>query len=126
MRESIVDISTKEMTRRFGNEITLEQVFDDIVTCFRIDPARLKSESRYRDLVTVRQIYCFVAKSMTNHTLREIGALIGDRDHTTIISSIRKVKRFIGTKDATFMDFWDKYTKRTNIYNEMLIVNHIR
>ena len=52
----------------------------------------LFSSRRTQNLVRPRQVAMYLAKEMTLKSLPEIGYIIGDRDHSTILHSVRKVK----------------------------------
>lgn len=53
--------------------------------------ADLVGERRTADVVLERQILAWLTKTVTVASLPIIGAMIGGRDHTTIIHSIRKI-----------------------------------
>jgi hypothetical protein len=65
----------------------------------------LKLESKHRDrsIVDLRNIFCFLAKSM-GYTLTNIGAYL-NRDHTTIIHCINNFKALVEVDSA----FKEKY-----------------
>jgi hypothetical protein len=56
-----------------------------------ISTQELVSRSRLRRAVTPRQIAHFLAKTLMRKSLPQIGRLIGGRDHTTVLHSIRKI-----------------------------------
>ena len=56
-----------------------------------ISTQELLSRSRLRRAVTPRQIAHFLAKTLMRKSLPQIGRLIGGRDHTTVLHSIRKI-----------------------------------
>lgn len=67
----------------------------------------IRSKSRKQKFVEPRQVYCKLAITLTTATLKGIGALIQDRDHTTVLYSIQHISDIIHTEDV----FRDKYTK---------------
>lgn len=64
----------------------------------------LSSRIRKRELVELRNIYCYLAKQM-GYTLYVIGRSLGNRDHTTIIHNINSFKNLIEQNDL----FREKY-----------------
>lgn len=72
----------------------------------------LGSPARFRDLTDLRHIYCYIANKM-GHSLSEVGKSLNNRDHTTVINSVRKFKSLIETDK----EFREKYIK---------ILNHIK
>lgn len=52
-----------------------------------------KSPQRYREIVACRQEICYRLKTETPISLPHIGRIMGGRDHTTILHSVRKHKQ---------------------------------
>jgi len=59
----------------------------------------LHNKSRQRDLVELRNIYCFMAKRM-KYSLKTIGHSIGNRDHTTVIHNLRSFADRMDTEET--------------------------
>lgn len=59
----------------------------------------LRSENRNKELVLARQLTMYIMKKNTNRSLREIGAYLGDRNHTTVKHALSKIEQYI-LKDA--------------------------
>lgn len=55
----------------------------------------LRSENRNKELVLVRQLTMYIMKKNTNRSLREIGAYLGDRNHTTVKHALSKIEQHI-------------------------------
>jgi len=55
----------------------------------------LRSQNRNKELALVRQLTMYVMKKHTNKSLREIGAYLGDRNHTTVKHAISKIEQCI-------------------------------
>ena len=49
------------------------------------------SKNRSSEIARPRQIAMYLCKNMTNSSLEMIGAILGGRDHSTIIHGIRKI-----------------------------------
>jgi len=52
----------------------------------------LKGQRRTRDIALARQISMFLIRKLTNLSLKDIGSLFEGRDHTTVLSSIRRIE----------------------------------
>jgi chromosomal replication initiator protein len=52
----------------------------------------LRSENRNKELTFARQVTMYVMKKNTDKSLREIGAYLGDRNHTTVKHAISKIE----------------------------------
>ena len=59
----------------------------------------LKSKHRYRELVELRNIYCYLARMM-GYSLITVGQSLGNRDHTTVIHNVTCFKNLMETNDA--------------------------
>ena len=55
----------------------------------------LRSENRNKELVLARQLTMYIMKKNTNRSLREIGAYLGGRNHTTVKHALSKIEQYI-------------------------------
>jgi len=55
----------------------------------------LRSENRNKELALARQVTMYIMKKNTNRSLREIGAYLGDRNHTTVKHAISKIEQHL-------------------------------
>ncbi|MGH8274865.1 MAG: chromosomal replication initiator protein DnaA [Gammaproteobacteria bacterium] len=83
--------------------ITIENIQRMVSNYFRIRPADLSSKSRSRSITRPRQIAMALAKELTRHSLPEIGAAFGGRDHSTVLHACRKIAA-LRASDATIDD----------------------
>jgi chromosomal replication initiation ATPase DnaA len=59
----------------------------------------MKSTARQHDLVTKRNICCYLLRKYADLSLKSIGALMG-KDHTTVINSLKTLKSSMKDKPA--------------------------
>ncbi len=78
-----------------GSPSSPEAVRDLVAEAWGVAGHALASRSRRRNLAVPRQVAMFLIKEILDLPLQQIGALFGDRDHSTVIHSIRKVERQI-------------------------------
>lgn len=116
----IIDISVEGMNRldKFDKSVSLDEIFNDVINSLNVDHNKIKSVIRSRELVLARQIYCYVASLTGRYSLSKIATLIGNRHHSTVLVSIRKVKNNISVKDPLFMDSWDQYIENSKIWGK--------
>lgn len=57
----------------------------------------LRGQNRSKNTAAARQIAMYLIRTLTTLSLKEIGAEFGDRNHSTVISSISKVEEMIKT-----------------------------
>lgn len=55
------------------------------------------SQRRDMPVVRIRQVAMFLAKTLTPKSLPEIGRRFGGRDHTTVLSAVRRIKALMET-----------------------------
>ncbi len=73
-------------------EITIEQIVDGTCSCCNVRQEDLFGKSRKANIVRARQLSIYLAQKHTHLTHSRIGALIGNRDHATVIHSIRTIE----------------------------------
>ncbi|MDT8386759.1 MAG: chromosomal replication initiator protein DnaA [Thiogranum sp.] len=71
--------------------VSMDNIQKTVAEYFKIRVADLLSARRTRSITRPRQIAMALAKELTSHSLPEIGAAFGGRDHTTVMHACRKV-----------------------------------
>jgi hypothetical protein len=84
---------------------TLKECFDPFLPEIGGFTYNLDSRSRCRELVELRSIYCYLGRQM-RYSLDTIGKSVGDRDHTTVINSLRNFNDLMDTDEQ----FRQKYS----------------
>jgi chromosomal replication initiator protein len=73
------------------HEITIEDILRAVTARFSVRLADLQSKKRSRSIAFPRQVCMYLARSMTRHSLEEIGGYFGGRDHTTVLHANRTI-----------------------------------
>jgi chromosomal replication initiator protein len=73
-------------------KITMADIMELITTEFSISARDLTSKSRTQAISLPRQIGMFLARNYTEHSLEEVGRFFGNRDHTTVLYAVGKIK----------------------------------
>lgn len=71
--------------------ITIENIQKTVAEYYKIRTSDLHSSRRSRSITRPRQLAMALSKELTNHSLPEIGAAFGGRDHTTVLHGCRKI-----------------------------------
>ena len=71
---------------------TADSIIEETAKYYMLTPDDLKSQRRTRDTAHARQVAMFLMRKLTNLSLKDIGFLFGGRDHTTVLSSIRRIE----------------------------------
>jgi chromosomal replication initiator protein len=105
----------KEVIRNFvstiNKEITVEFIQQLVAEHFNVPVEKLHHETRKRNVVIARQLSMFLAKKMTNKSLKTIGENFGGRDHSTVIYSCKAVQDMMDT-DLIFKDTVSELEKK--------------
>lgn len=83
---------------------TLQEITAAVCAMYAVTALDIKSGRRTANVVLPRQIVAYLGKILTMRSLPEIGHYLGDRDHTTILHSVRKIDRLRQTDDALHGD----------------------
>lgn len=73
-------------------EWTLERIIKTVAKYFSVSIVEMRSPKRHKTLVLARQYVAYLARLLTNATLRQIGAQFSARDHSTIVHAIHEME----------------------------------
>src|SRR5262249_25083501 len=79
---------------------TVERIAQRVGRYFQVEPTQLQSRRRSRNALVPRQVGMYLARQLTELSLRQIGAYFGGRDHSTVLHACRKVEQALA-KDVT-------------------------
>ena len=80
--------------------ITMETIQREVAAYFDVKLHDLKGPKRHRAIAHPRMVAMFLARKLTNMSYPEIGSRFGGKDHSTVISAVRKIER-LTTEDPT-------------------------
>jgi len=72
--------------------ITIENIQKTVCEYYKVRSSELLSKKRSRSIARPRQVAMHLSKTLTRHSLPEIGEAFGGRDHTTVLHAHRKIK----------------------------------
>ncbi len=72
--------------------VTIENIQKTVADYYKVRLSDLLSPRRSRSIARPRQVAMALAKELTNHSLPEIGAAFGGRDHTTVLHACKRIK----------------------------------
>lgn len=72
--------------------ITIETIQRTVCEYFNIPEDLIRAKTRKQEIVNARQIAMFLAKDLTNSSLKTIGLHFGGRDHSTVIHAYQSVE----------------------------------
>ncbi len=81
----------EEQLDRDRRAVDLERIATVVGDYYRVGVDALCSRSRERSISSFRHIAIYLARTLTDHSLAEIGRFFGRRNHATVNSSFRKI-----------------------------------
>ena len=105
----------KDLLNLSENKVTIDLIQTVVCKFFKISKNEMLSSRRSRYLVRPRQTAIYLTKILTSKSLPEIGREFSNRDHTTIIHSVKTIEK-IKEKDPEMVDNISKL-KNQILYN---------
>jgi len=75
------------------NKVTIDLIQSTVCKFYKISKNEMLSSRRSRYLVRPRQTAIYLTKILTSKSLPEIGREFSNRDHTTIIHSVKTIEK---------------------------------
>jgi len=100
-RELTLDLA-KEVVRTVSNsnssrQLTIDEIKQEVSTYYNQPVELLSAKTRKHEVVLARQMCMYLAKQMTQMSLKSIGMHFGGRDHTTVLHSCQQIMNYIDT-----------------------------
>ena len=90
---SEVKVVLKDLLNIGENKITIDLIQSIVCKFFKISKNEMLSSRRSRYLVRPRQTAIYLTKILTSKSLPEIGRAFSNRDHTTVIHSVKTIEK---------------------------------
>ena len=90
---SEVKVVLKDLLNIGENKVTIDLIQSTVCRFFKISKNEMLSSRRSRYLVRPRQTAIYLTKILTSKSLPEIGREFSNRDHTTIIHSVKTIEK---------------------------------
>ena len=110
-----IKIVLKDLLNLAENKVTIDLIQTLVCKFFKISKNEMLSARRSRYLVRPRQTAIYLTKILTSKSLPEIGREFSNRDHTTIIHSVKTIEK-LKEKDPEMVDNINKL-KNQILYN---------
>ncbi len=104
----------RNFVKQINKEITLDFIQRLVAEHFSLPVDKLQGKTRKRQVVIARQLSMYLAKNLTDKSLKNIGEKFGGRDHSTVIYSCRTVQDLMET-DAIFKDTVSELEKKIKL-----------
>ena len=86
-----------DILRASDRKITVEEIQRKVSDHYNIRLSDMIGPKRLRSYARPRQVAMYLAKTLTNRSLPEIGRRFGGRDHTTVMHGVRRIEELKAT-----------------------------
>ncbi len=87
-----------------GKKIDIKFILDVVADYYDVKKADIKSSTRSKKVVRARQVVMYIAKEYTSESLDKIGKEAANRNHATVIYSIKSIESLLKTDDSLIKD----------------------
>ncbi len=103
-KESIDNVISSIDPGNIPTDVLVEKIIFTTAKYYGVRVDDIKSKSRTDNIAFARHICVYIIKKLTELSYKAIGAFLGGRDYSTLISSYNKVEEYINTKKNTDSD----------------------
>ena len=83
----------RDILDRDEQNVTIEIIQKFVANYYQLRVTDLKSRNNSKNITLPRQIAMYLSKSLTSHSLPQIGKSFGGKHHSTVIHSIKKIDK---------------------------------
>ena len=87
----------RDTVERVAAAISMDDIIKCVTADFRVKLSDLQSRKRSQSVAHPRQVAMYLARTLTRHSLEEIGGYFAGRDHTTVMHACDKIRRLLKT-----------------------------
>ncbi|KAA0213731.1 MAG: chromosomal replication initiator protein DnaA [Leptolyngbya sp. PLA3] len=81
-----------ESPQRVGKRPSVDAIINVVTDFYSVKRTDLLGKRRHKSISLPRQVCMYLARKETSHSLEEIGAHFGGRDHTTVMHAVRTIE----------------------------------
>lgn len=100
--------------------VPAEFIMKAVAAKYNVPVVDIRSQRRTRIVIIPRHEYCWLVQKLTTLSLPQIGKLAGKRDHTTVLSAIRRVNERIADRSEYGIELADFMQTIQSSYVESL------
>lgn len=98
----------------YGKGLTVQVVISNICEVGEITPTLLKSKTRKRNIVNLRQMCFYILRKKKGMVFETIGREFG-KDHATVLHGVRNIESLLEIKDFEITELFNRVkTKLSN------------
>ena len=97
LANNIIETVKVEKTSKFVNVINPAYILSIVCRYNNVNIDDVKGKRRFKELITARREYCYLAYKITKLSQREVGNEVGI-DHATVLHHYRTISAWLGIK----------------------------
>ena len=101
-KNSIADLMT-------GGEpvgVTIDRILEKVAKKYGVSTEDIRGSKRTKEIAWARHISIYLIRKLTDMSLPQIGKIF-NRDHTTVINSLKTIEKELGSNSITDIDIAD-------------------
>jgi chromosomal replication initiator protein len=83
----------KDIIKSQKSKISLDDIIETVAEYYKIPVNKIREKDRRKEVAHCRQVGMYIAKTITNFSLKTIGLNFGGRDHSTVIHSVHTIEK---------------------------------
>lgn len=91
--QDLVQEALKDLLAVQDKLVSVDNIIKTVADYYKIKVVDILSKSKNRAVSRPRQVAMYLCKELTDHSLPEIGAAFGRRDHTTVLHACKQVSK---------------------------------
>jgi chromosomal replication initiator protein len=84
-----------ELAETQEKPLTIADIERVVADHYKLKGPLLRSKKRHKDIAHARHVAMYLARTLTNASLPQIGKNFGDRDHTSVLHACNKIKGMV-------------------------------
>ncbi len=96
----LVKKTVKEIATNRPSNISIDQITKVVCEFYDVEENKVREKNRKKEIVLARQVAMYLAKKLTNASLKTIGLHFGGRDHSTVIHAQNSIEELIHTNES--------------------------
>ena len=119
LTSNLVEVALADLLPQHG-DVQPEAVVNQVAQYYKLSVDKLLSLDRSRDVARPRQVAMYLLREEAHISYPQIGAVLGGRDHTTVMYAVDKIKKEIGDTGSKLNR--DIIQIRRQLHNQMAVI----
>ncbi len=108
---TIKESVSQMLKTKTNTTLTEEKIIEEVAEFYNMTDTQITSKVRTSQIALARRIAMYLCRELTSTSYKKIGALFGNRDHSTVITAVVKVETELKT-DAQLVNVINTLKKR--------------